>query len=251
MAEVDKIKKKVYHLLNKTTESGCTEEEAMLAAQKAGELMDHYQLKMSDIEIREQKCVEMRVDCGSRSRGPLDKCAVALARYCDVKIWFDSAKLRRGYNRYLAKEDRKNSNYGVFGLEADCQLFEYLLNVIRKAVEKEAAAFRKTDDYELAWSKKTATNTFKRYMCITISNRLKEMKENRQRDVETTGRNLVLLKDAMIEDEWEKAGIKLTKHKRRSTVRYDGYAAVAGSTAGKSVNLNPGVGGTRSHKAIT
>lgn len=43
-------------LLMKTVDNGCTEEEAMAAAAKAGELMDRYGLESSEVEIRAEKC---------------------------------------------------------------------------------------------------------------------------------------------------------------------------------------------------
>lgn len=49
------IIKKIKSLMAKTTENGCTESEALLAAKKAAELMQRYNLSLSQIEIESEK----------------------------------------------------------------------------------------------------------------------------------------------------------------------------------------------------
>lgn len=237
MAEVDRIKVKIFNLLNKTVENGCSEHEALQAAEMAGRLMDKFQLEMSDIQIREQKCVQQDFPIGSKTRGPLDAVAVQLGRYCDVKIWFGRGKRSFAHG----KVQKGEANYCVFGLESDCELFGFLLNVIRTACLQELAKFKKTDDYKNSYVKKTSSTTFYRYMASTIGNRLDEMKEDRVREAETTGRDLVLVKSEMINEEFSELGISLSKHQSQRR-QHDFAAGHAGRVAGGKVNLNPGIG---------
>jgi uncharacterized protein DUF2786 len=58
----DAVATRIRGLMAKTTENGCTEEEAMLAAAKARELMDRYRLTMTDVEIQAEPIITETVD---------------------------------------------------------------------------------------------------------------------------------------------------------------------------------------------
>ena len=52
LAALDRLKTRIQGLRSKTTDNGCTEAEALLAAAKVAELLDRYDLSLTDIEIR-------------------------------------------------------------------------------------------------------------------------------------------------------------------------------------------------------
>jgi len=58
--ELSKVKARIRALAAKTVERGCSEAEAMAAAAKVGELLDVYGLSMSEVELREEACVQRR-----------------------------------------------------------------------------------------------------------------------------------------------------------------------------------------------
>lgn len=268
MAEIDKIKTKVFNLLNKTVENGCSEAEAMAAAKMAGKLMDHYQLQMSDIQIRDEKCIQYKIDTGAVNRQAIDGVVVSLARYCDVKIWFSKGQHVKRYRdingevykdkqgRAKPKVETYTSKYGLFGLKCDVELFEYLYTVIVNAMETELKNFQESEDYlrpgeELPRGWKTsATKSFQSGMASTISMRLGEMKRERKREMETTGRDLVLLKKEMIEEEFKSTGIRLFNNYNRRTGGQNYRARKAGHAAGKKVNLNGGIHGSAAVGAL-
>ena len=49
MTERDKIKQRIAKLLNRTTDKGASEAEAMQAAERAAELMAHYDIQASEL----------------------------------------------------------------------------------------------------------------------------------------------------------------------------------------------------------
>src|SRR5438132_6742441 len=51
-AAFDRLKTRIQGLRAKTTDNGCTEAEALLAAAKVAELLDRYDLSLTDVEIR-------------------------------------------------------------------------------------------------------------------------------------------------------------------------------------------------------
>lgn len=65
-AALDRLKTRIQGLRSKTTDNGCTEAEALLAAGKVAELLDRYDLSLTDVEIR---------DAGSASTKPTTRSA--------------------------------------------------------------------------------------------------------------------------------------------------------------------------------
>src|SRR3712207_9512789 len=64
----------------KTVEQGCTEQEALAAAEKVAELLDRHGLSLSELELRQQPCEGIGIDTGRRRTGPIDDCVPAIAR---------------------------------------------------------------------------------------------------------------------------------------------------------------------------
>src|SRR3982751_2797802 len=86
-SELAKVKAKIKALAAKTVEAGCSEHEALHAAEMVGRLLDQYNLSMDEIDIREEVCVLGEVPAGSKRRMPVDGAVVPIARFCDVKTW--------------------------------------------------------------------------------------------------------------------------------------------------------------------
>jgi len=243
MAEIDRIKVKIFNLLNKTVEKGCTEAEALAAARKAGELMDHYNLSITDIQIKQTNCKLVSIEIDGVNRGPLDGCLPGIAYFCDCKVWFS-----KGYKRAYMKP-ASYSSYKIFGLEPDTMMAEYLYKVIKCALDNAYAEFRKSDIYLNSVSRKRATASFRRGFSNRISNRLFEMKKERdielhnmQNREERTGRNLVLVKQAKVEEDFNELGVKLTRGPRyMSNNNYSAYRS--GSNAASKVNLSKAISG--------
>ena len=60
IAALDKLKVRIQALRAKTVDNGCTEDEALSAAAKVAELLDRYDLSLTDVELRAAPC-ERRV----------------------------------------------------------------------------------------------------------------------------------------------------------------------------------------------
>jgi len=56
LAALDKLKTRIQGLRAKTIDNGCTEGEALLDAAKVAELLDRYDLSLTDVEIRDAPC---------------------------------------------------------------------------------------------------------------------------------------------------------------------------------------------------
>ncbi len=228
----DSVKKRILGLMAKTTENGCTEEEALAASAKVQQMLHDYQLDLSDLEIAESKCVEGTYDTEVKSRQPVMGCVTAIGYFTDTKCWFQSD----GEFGHLA--------FKYFGLEHDVMIAEYITKICDWAIIWGGEDFKSTRYYmEASRSQRSKLKaSFQQGMAARLAKRLRAMKDEQQRkDIETTGRDLVVVKNAVVEDEWAKKGLTLSKG-RKYGGKVDPYAYAAGQAEGDKVALNPGVG---------
>src|SRR5829696_4189802 len=109
LAAIDRLKTRLQGLRSKTTDNGCTEAEALLAAAKVAELLDRYDLSLTDIEIRDAQCERRRYETRRNKRTPLDDCIDAIANFCDCRVWRE-------------KSQSGNARYVFFGLPSDTEV---------------------------------------------------------------------------------------------------------------------------------
>ena len=255
-SELAKVKAKIKALAAKTVDAGCSEHEAMHAAETVGRLLDQYNLSMDEVDIREEVCILREVPTGSKRRTPIDTAVVPIARFCDVKTWH-------------AKREGEAAVYCFYGFEPDVAMAEHLFTVIAAAVRAELAAFKRTDTYAVAGNRRLATSSFQRGLVDRISDRLEQLRAKRQSDLERDERAkaqaaqeaferaiaageplphhatrgaLMVLKGQIVEREFESnLDITLTRA-REVTFHVDECSFQAGRKAGDRVNLNRPIG---------
>ena len=110
--ELSRVKARIKALAEKTVSNACTEAEAMAAAEMVGRLLERYALSMEEIDVREERCVQVTVPIGGKQRRPIDGCVTAIARCCDCKVWIS--------------RDGAIPSYIFFGFEADTALASQL-----------------------------------------------------------------------------------------------------------------------------
>ena len=67
--ELARVKGRIKALTEKTVANGCTEAEAISAAEMVGRLLERYALSMDEIEVRTARCVEVEVTVDRLRRG--------------------------------------------------------------------------------------------------------------------------------------------------------------------------------------
>ena len=72
--ELARVKVRIKALVERTVDRGCTDAEAMAAAEMVGRLLERYALTMDAIDVRQTPCVEARVPAGGLRRRPIDTC---------------------------------------------------------------------------------------------------------------------------------------------------------------------------------
>ena len=129
LAALDRLKTRIQGLRAKTTDNGCTEAEALLAAAKVAELLDRYDLSLTDVEIRDAPCERREYETYRKKRIPLDDCIGAIANFCDCRVWRE--KNQAGEARYV-----------FFGLRSDIEVAHYLTELIDNAVRSELGRYK-------------------------------------------------------------------------------------------------------------
>src|SRR5215212_2229287 len=128
--ELAKVKARIRALAARTVERGCSEAEALAAAAKVGELLEVYGLSMSEVELREEVCVQRRVSVTGPQRLALRWLYPSLLRFCECRGWTDG-----------------RADFVLYGLEPDVQMAEWLLHVIARALTHEEAHYRASPAY--------------------------------------------------------------------------------------------------------
>jgi len=228
--DLDKLMQRIRALREKTVEQGCTEQEAMAAAEKVAELLDRYGLSLSELDLRKQSCEGIGIETDRKRRGPIDDCMGTIARFFDCRVWGETA-------------DNGTLRYIFFGLPGDVQAAVYLHDLIVLAFVSETATFQKGEFYAPLdrGQRRSATNSFHVGLAQGIINKLGVLQ--RARDAArnaSDGRALVPVKQSIIEQELERLGLTLRRvNATRRTVVSGAFDA--GQEAGEKFDYRPGI----------
>ena len=236
--KLDKVKEKIRRLAEMTEENGCTKAEALTATTKMGKLLDEHQLSMSDVELRKQDCKETNIWTGTSQRDHMSALLGSIAFYSDTKPWMVSSRA-------------EGLKYVYFGLSSDVELAKYTHCVINRAILEADEEFKKTPKYLMIRTpayKRKASRSFKMCMAMAISEQLRLIKKERQAWTKSQGRDLVVVKDAIVKQSFQQLGINLRSVSGLSPAGGQGYGD--GITAGKNFNLNEGLKGAASKGAL-
>src|SRR5258707_13386670 len=183
LAGLGRLKSRIQGLRTKTTDNGCTEAEALLAAVKVAELLDRYDLSLTDVEIRNAQCEQREYETPRKKRIPLDDCIGAIANFCDCRVWRE-------------KNPAGESRYVFFGLRSDIEVAHYLTELIDNAVRSELGRYKTSAGYRLFrhQERHVANSSFTLGMVASIADKLIAMKRERDEVNHRTGRDLVVLK---------------------------------------------------------
>lgn len=242
------IANRIRNLLAKTVENGCTEAEALAAAEMARRIMDQHRLSQSDLEVQEEPIDEELVDRPTdRKICAADLCLYGLDAYCGVETWYRETQGRdkNGYHKWVRK-------LVIFGLKSDVQMATYLYRMIASAIRVESDRHIQDnpvyhDDWLSPAQKAHRTikvkQSFQVGMGRRLGQRLNEMAKAANATAKTSsGTSLVVVKSAMVKEAYEALGLKFGRASKGPSA-YDDNAYLAGKAAGDRVNLGRPVGG--------
>jgi hypothetical protein len=228
-----KIKAKIKALLAMNIDNGASENEAMVAMAKVGELLQQYNLSMMDIgEVREEGCITAQYTTDSKHSGVEVDVASVVAKFTSTKVWM----VRQKDSIVLS----------FFGAQSDVDLANYLVMVVKNAYENEYAKFKMSEAYvSYTGHRRTLNTSFRRGFVHRVNARISDMiNENNKAYAASTGTALVIVEKAkFVEEEFSKMNMKLRKQTRYQRTATNGSAYNAGSSAGNNVSFNRPVGG--------
>jgi hypothetical protein len=230
-AELARVKARIKALTEKTVSNGCTEAEALAAAEMAGRLLERYALTMEEIDIRAARCVQAEVPLSGRQRRPIDGCVPAIARFCDCKVW-------------LTREEQR-PRYVFFGFEEDTAMATYLYAVIERGMQTELARFRADRPELKATALRMVAISYQQGLASRIAERLESLHAGREAEVaarRSTGSALIVVKRQVVEDAFKETSVRLVSA-RRSGLR-TGSAYRQGYAAGDRISLDRPLRGT-------
>jgi hypothetical protein len=242
--ELSRVKARIKALTEKTVANGCTEAEALSAAEMVGRLLERYALSMDEIEVRSARCVQVEVQLGSRRRGPIDGAVPAIARFCDCKVWLAPAA-RADAGGSQGNQTPPGIRYIFFGFETDTALAAYLFAVIGRAVTTETTAFKHLNPRLKAVKLRRASSSFQHGLVARVAARLDTMHKEREATVRAqrvTGTALIVVKHTVVEDAFRETKVRLVSMSSLGP-RVSEKAYQAGWIAGDRVNLSRPVRG--------
>jgi len=255
MNDIRSIIEKIRKLQQQTVVNGCTQNEAMISAQKISDLMQTYRIKEDQIDFDNEDIERIFYEFGSKKH-PCTYAWEGIEKICGVRVYNSSEyKTDSDYNR------KKVCSFAICGFSADVEQAKYLLYVIKKAIDTEVERFRKGSIYKNSDRKISLVNGFAYSMGREIGDRLQEMakdnawktyQEKKKQDnfhdnLNNQSRDLVVVKNQLINTWLKDQGVHLrTTSSSHSNMSGSGL----GKNAGKKVSLNKGVNGSRNQARI-
>ena len=210
---------KISALLAKTEHNGCTEAEALAAAELAQKLMAKYGLSLTELTAISAPAEACEVDAAPIGKARCHEVVHltnAIAFYTDTQTWYQHHGVI-----HVSKEVRRlHAHRGViavyFGLATDVQVAIYLTNTLRIALDTEWQAYWKANGNRSETSPRTARNNFMRGMTRRLSERLREMKKAQGQANTDDCQAIVLVKGQIVRAAFEAAGMKIQNVGRRA-----------------------------------
>lgn len=223
----ESVKRKIAALLAKRVDNGATKEEEEAAIKKASELMSEYMIEESELN-KEKKFVTKETEMIKiKSAVPVE---AVLNKLLCVECFF---------NRYT------KTQY-FFGEESDVEQAIYFYSVLNNELKSATKAFRRTSFFKekSAWlySPHTLERDFQTGFVLGLARQvLKIINATREKTVELTGKDLVVVRGAEVEEafRWEHPGVIEQKSRRAKDINDD--AVRMGVSIGEETEIRQGV----------
>ena len=191
-------------------------------------------IEASELSVRSVRAIKQTVS--ARKYGKMIIAAPVVhhvAQLCDCMYW--------------GSTEETGKHYTFFGLPADAEIAAYLFDLISNGIATEVGIYKVSSDYLTATGThgRTLVSSFIAGMEDRICARLEALREEKHSAIEeATGRSLVVVKAAQIEEDFKVTGIRLVSSGIRRSTGGSGYAN--GQVAGDRLPLSRGVGARRS-----
>ena len=232
------VLKKLRAFAQRTVENGCTEAEAIAAAEAMQKLQHEYNMTLTDADILDAEYVTEKMQLGNQRMHPVVGAVMGVGIFTSTKMYKSGATLF------------------IFGEKHKVDNAIYLISTIQSAMELEFLNYRGTEAYlRETWYHhgQTIRSSFMNGMAHRLYHRLLQMhKELMEQDVtvsQTTGNSLVVMSDKALDDAFRKQNPNLRSGRRHTTSR-SANASAAGRSAADRVGLRSGVRAGSAQRAL-
>jgi hypothetical protein len=195
--------------------------------------MARHDLEMDEVDVRESGTRSQDCPLDPVFRAHATRVAIAIAELAGARFWVNGSGAAATKGTF-------------FGLPHDVEVAGYLLEICEHAMRRDSESFLREMGFMLLERRfrERKADAFLAGMAARLSERLREMAASRR----TTGRALVPLKEAMIDESLKAEKIEL-KDARVGRRDIDPLSFRKGRAAGERVGLIPGIrssGGSKS-----
>lgn len=225
------IANKIRSLLALSKNAAATEHEAMLAAQRASEMMTKYAIATADLQVTSGGKIEEK--WGLRRRPFPD--AKHVVRYALLSI----GRMTDCIPTWDTGGGKNDLVY--FGTKMDTEVAHWLVGMLRDAIDRDTAAY--VESVKGKVHGKTARVSFSQGMVARLCERLEELKDQQEGVIKNTLGSTALVinklqeRDAKAKD----AGVNPKPQQHNKTLYSDAASSEAGKAAGDRVGLNPAI----------
>lgn len=212
------------------------EHEAALAAARAREILDKYDLSLTEVEMNDEEIIEHRVDTGTR-KAPLwmGRLAVSVSRAFNCRVF---------------------RVYGIMvfcGTKADTQVAEYtymfLFRAVKRLSKEHKASLEKSGIWDTHYKGRHGSRAYMQSYALGVVNaidqKLREFVQSKERMQKyedynkATGKDLIVIKNNAVDRYVSKLRLRHTRS--HANLDYSGFSA--GQKDGRSVQIHQGING--------
>lgn len=238
-------KKRIINLIAKlkvrTTANGCTEAEAIQAAEKLHSLLTEYNLTLEEADVAGAKMMQLDIDTEGE-RSVIEDVIMAIAYYTDTKIWRRlDVKMTRGKYKQIT------AGYTIIGVEEDVMVCEYIWDLLAVCFRREIYAFKANTINPT----RAEVNGFKWGLASRINSRLYEMKKKTEEENSQNVYGLVLRSKALrIQNKLKEMGVNLSSDSKARKETIDMKSYRQGEEAANKIMLSKGVNNNEQTKLL-
>jgi hypothetical protein len=232
--ERQKVASKILGLMQKTVDNGCSEQEALSAAEMVKKLRIQYDMTMTNVELLADPVHEFSFDRNDEMNFlPEDFCIEGISALCGVKIWHT----KRAEKALFTNEIHNVRLLTILGTEQDVRYAHWLYEMIATTIESAFTAYRNTLLYKRNPNPIEAGSSFKMGMSVRINVRLLELSNVDFGGQSATGTDLVVIKAEKLSAAMAARNYSFNAVEVRNKAT-DERARRAGMAAGDDVNLS-------------
>jgi hypothetical protein len=239
--DLQSVSKRIEKLLARTTENGCTEGEAMAAMEMAERLIREYQITLSELQLQAEGVVVKSVS--RHSSGAIKFGKEFDHRRMMLKTLGDFTSCSVWYEDY----GNESTQLKIVGLRSDVDLCSYLLDSLSLLSWNLAVA----NTAHIKGERRTHRRDFLvgfRAGLFLATERIRKAREKEAPVVTTDGKDLVVVKNALVAN--KVASLNYSFDKGKSDSAGDKSMYVNGVIEGAHANLSRPVGSQQKQKLL-